>query len=95
MDALLQKTIGSYRYEVFYDTDYSLDNDGLDSDYQKEIETRLETGSLNFYGIVKSKMCECCKKWTECDSIWGVLDETAHDALDSCFNDAVFGDENE
>lgn len=82
MDAILIKHIGEYRYEVFYDVDYSINDIDFDAEYAKEIEKRLDSGSLNSYGIVKSNVCKCCCMWSEIDSMWGILHETASDALD-------------
>lgn len=85
---LLTKFVDQYKYEVHPDLDYTPFQDQFDEEYGNEICNRLYDGDLNAYGVVKYKVCECCNMWSECDSIWGVLDTSADNALNefiSCY----------
>lgn len=82
---LARKTIGEYRYEVFYDN-YPMESLN-DIDYESEENKRdyldkFEKGDLSVFGVVKSKVCKCCCLWSEIDSLWGMHYQTAENCLE-------------
>jgi len=86
MEPILLKHVGNVRYEVFCDVYYQLDIDfDSESDRLKFIDD-LESGAINAYSVVKSKQCASCSSFHEVDSLNGILDKTASDALDEYMN---------
>lgn len=79
---LARQTIGEYRYEVFYDSFDSIEHIEFENEQDKQDYLhKFETGELTSFGVVKSKVCECCCLWSEVDSIWSMHFETAEEAL--------------
>jgi hypothetical protein len=80
---LERKTIGEYRYEVFFDQyDESIhDMDFENEEQKKEYIDKFQSGKLNSFGVVKSKVCQCCCLWSEVSSLWGMHYEYAIEAL--------------
>lgn len=80
--ALERKTIGEFRYEVFFDLHDNLNEIDFEDEQDKnEYLRKFETGEVTSFGVVKSKVCECCCSWSEVDSLWGIHCETAEEAL--------------
>lgn len=84
MEAIRTKIEGDYKYDVFYDPDaFEVLND---MDYESEQKkqaflSRFERYEIGVYGVVVSKRCECCGLWPQLEGLWGIIEETAEDAL--------------
>ena len=82
-----------YVYHVVFDVDgyYNM----FDSKYAAEFESNEDKnsyrkkfidGTLEFYGVIKNKACECCKQLNEDQSLWGISAGSPKEALDFFLN---------
>lgn len=87
-EVLARKTIGEHRYEVFYDNFDNLDYMDFENENDRiEYLEKFERGELSSFGVVKSRVCECCCMWSEVDSLWSIHCETPDEALELYFEE--------
>jgi hypothetical protein len=85
--ALNRKRIGEFIYEAFYDPDDSVNRGETDIEFdtieeKQEFLRKFETAELTSYGVIQSKVCECCCMWSEVSSVWGMHCADSEQAID-------------